>query len=79
VMLYSRVVAPEMFPAVLGACFADASKLRLQQVIDEFRVTYEMFSAYWHAAFGSFCLSRLAWTRRTVSRSPLCLVLHAFL
>lgn len=32
VMLFSRVVAPEMFPAVLGACFADASKLRLQQV-----------------------------------------------
>ena len=33
VMLFSRVVAPEMFPAVLGACFADASKLRLQQVV----------------------------------------------
>jgi hypothetical protein len=32
VMLFSRVVAPDMFPAVLGACFADASKLRLQQV-----------------------------------------------
>ena len=31
-MLFSRVVAPDMFPAVLGACFADASKLRLQQV-----------------------------------------------
>lgn len=33
VMLFSRVVAPEMFPAVLGACFAEASKLRLQQVM----------------------------------------------
>jgi hypothetical protein len=31
-MLFSRVVAPDMYPAVLGACFADASKLRLQQV-----------------------------------------------
>ena len=32
VMLFSRIVAPDMYPAVLGACFADASKLRLQQV-----------------------------------------------
>jgi hypothetical protein len=36
-MLFSRVVAPDMFPAVLGACFADASKLRLQQVTRDAR------------------------------------------
>ena len=42
VMLFSRVVAPDMFPAVLGACFPDSSKLRLQQVM----LPAELFTAY---------------------------------
>ena len=52
VMLYSRIVAPDTFPAVLGACFADASKLRLQQVHTHSPIslfTFCFFSVHFHA------------------------------
>jgi hypothetical protein len=66
VMLFSRVVAPDMFPAVLGACFPDSSKLRLQQVM----LPAELFTAYLDTllrpAPGAIGLLRLAGTGGTV-------------
>jgi len=65
VMLFSRVVAPEMFPAVLGACFADASKLRLQQVVAG-RCTSVRVRFNARAAIGPFGLLRFTRARRPV-------------